>query len=568
MCLFKIHKKILFQFVFFLINGSIVQNSLAQLTSAGSILQGIKSEVPAPYLPLPDIKLEFPKEEPLKQPSLVFSVNQFKFNGNSKISNETLSELAKSYLNRPLSFKDLQELTDRITLEYHRRGWIVRAMLPQQDITSGIVHFQIYEALLGGIHIENKSKRIDTKRVESWIYSSIPLGTHLSSTTLDRAILTLNDQPDLQVSSSLEQGASPGETVLLLVITDKPALDGTIGVDNFGQKSTGINRFTASFNVNGPLNLGEQVAYYGLYSSGTSYDRLALTVPVGENGLRIGVNTSYLTYKVTDAGFAQLNINGLSSTNGAELTYPLLRSKPSNLYLLLNYNFSSFLNYANSATSSQYSTSVFQSGIYGNRLDNFGGGAVNSLSIYASSGRVNLSNSPSLTSDTNGPGINGGFNKLHYSLSRQQTVSSNVAILVGVSGQVASKNMDASEQMYLGGPYGVRSYATGQGNANQGITQSVEIFENLPSNFTLSQFYDYANIQTYKQSNFSGAPSDNGYSLQGVGTSLVWTGSNGLKLKAIWARRIGTLPTSIYETFIANGGLASNRFWLNASLSF
>jgi hemolysin activation/secretion protein len=245
-----------------------------------------------------------------------------------------------------------------------------------------------------------------------------------------------------------------------------------------------------------------------------------------------------------------------------------LRSKPSNLYLLLNYNFSSFLNYANSATSSQYSTSVFQSGIYGNRLDNFGGGAVNSASIYASSGWVNLSNSPSLTSDTNGPGINGGFNKLHYSLIRQQTVSSKVAILVGVSGQVASKNMDASEQMYMGGPYGVRSYATGQGNANQGITQSVEIFENLPSNFTLSQFYDYANIQTYKQSNFSGAPSDNGYSLQGVGTSLVWTGSNGLKLKAIWARRIGTLPTSIYETFIANGGLASNRFWLNASLSF
>ncbi len=531
-------------------------------------MQGIKSEVPQPHFPFSDIEPGSLKEEPPQPSRFKFLVKNFEFSGNHKVLNKTLVELSQSYLNRPITFENLQELTETIILEYHRHGWIVKVILPQQDITNEIVRIQIFEALLGGIHIENKSKRIDTQRVESWIYSSIPLGANLSSTALDRALLTLNDQPDLQVSSSLEQGGAPGETLLLLVITDKPALDAVLGIDNFGQKSTGINRLTASFNVNGPLHIGEQVTYYGLFTSGTRYDRLALTVPLGENGLRIGVNTSYLTYTVTDASFTPLNINGTSSTNGAELTYPLLRSKPTNLYWLFNYNYSGFLNYANNGVTSQYSTSVFQSGLYGNRLDNLGGVAINSASLYASNGRVNLNTSPSLGTDQNGPGVNGSFNKLHYSVSRQQTVSSSLAILVGASGQVASKNMDSSEQMYLGGPYGVRSYAAGQGNANQANLLSAELIESLPFNFSLSQFYDYANIQTYKQSNFSGAPTENDYSLQGVGTSLGWTGARGLKLKAVWALRVGNLPTSVHETLMNNGGLSSNRFWLNASLPF
>jgi hemolysin activation/secretion protein len=179
---------------------------------------------------------------------------------------------------------------------------------------------------------------------------------------------------------------------------------------------------------------------------------------------------------------------------------------------------------------------------------------------------VNLNTSPSLSSDVIGPQVNGNFTKLRYAANRLQAITSSLSAYLGASGQLASKNLDSSEQLYLGGPYSVRAYATGQGNASQGNLMTFELRQTLPMNLLLTGFYDYANVQTYKTSYFASAPLNNTYALQGLGSSIGWSGPLGLQIKAIWAMRTGTLPTLVTQSFSGNGGTSSNRFWLTASL--
>jgi hemolysin activation/secretion protein len=539
----------------------------AQQTSAGSLLQGIRSQELETTLPQVAPNIDRTKSTKAASPmEATFIAKRFAFIGNTKVSSEKLNSLIYGYLNRPITFNDLKSAADLIAEYYRDKGWLIKTQIPQQDVTEGVVTIEIMEASLGGVLINNKSKRVSNVRVENWIYSAIPRNAPLSLSTLDRALLTLNDLPEIQVASSLQEGKRRGETNVLLTVTDKSLVDSLVGVDNFGQSSTGQNRATASLNINGPLGLGEQVNVYGLYTEGTNYGRIALTTPIGSDGLRVGINGSYLSYRVINPSFNQLFANGTSSTGGAELTYPIIRSRPANLFLLGNYNYSSFNNNANGGTTSQYSTSVFLGGLSGNLLDGFAGGGINTGSLIASGGAVNLNTSPSLSSDVIGPQVNGNFTKLRYAANRLQAITSSLSAYLGVSGQFASKNLDSSEQLYLGGPYSVRAYATGQGNASQGNLMTFELRQTLPMNLLLTGFYDYANVQTYKTSYFASAPLNNTYALQGLGSSIGWSGPLGLQIKAIWAMRTGTLPTLVTQSFNGNGGTSSNRFWLTASL--
>jgi len=530
-------------------------------------LQEIRSQEQDTALPQVTPNIIKPKldQSPISKAGTIIA-KRFAFIGNTKVSSEKLNSLVAGFLNRPINFNDLRSAADLIAEYYRDQGFLIKTQIPRQDVTEGTVTIEILEASLGGVLIDNKSKRVSNARVEKWVYDAIPRGTSLSSSILDRALLTLNDLPDIQVTSSLQEGKLRGETNVLLTVTDKSLIDGMVGVDNFGQSSTGQNRATASLNINRPLGLGEQVNVYGLYTEGTNYGRVALTTPIGSDGLRVGINGSYLSYRVINSSFNQLFANGTSSTGGAELTYPIIRSRPANLFLLGNYNYSSFINNANGGTTSQYSTSVFLGGLSGNLLDGFAGGGINTGSLMASGGAVNLNTSPSLSSDVIGPQVNGNFTKLRYAANRLQAITASLSAYLGASGQFASKNLDSSEQLYLGGPYSVRAYATGQGNASQGNLMTFELRQTLPMNLLLTGFYDYANVQTYKTSYFASAPPNNTYALQGLGSSIGWSGPLGLQIKAIWAMRTGTLPTLVTQSFNGNGGTSSNRFWLTASL--
>lgn len=536
--------------------------------SAGSLLQEIESQKQPFVIQTPEPRV--PRAPPAAAPTSKqsFVVKQFNFVGNQQITEQTLRQLVRPYLNRATTYEQLKSVTDAVAELYLKKSLLVRVVLPKQDVTNGVVTIQVIEATLGGVLIENQSKRIKDERVVAWVYNTVPQATLLRLDALDRALRTLNDQPDLTVESSFKAGKKPGETILYLTVRDKALTDGQASVDNFGDPATGNARATVNLNVNGPFGRGEQFSVFGLKTQGSSYGRLGLTAPVGASGLRMGVNASFMSYRVIDPDFSNLNVKGQAATVGLEATYPLQRSTAANTYLTGNLNRNDFLNTNVFGTNSQYNTSVLQLGLGANRQDSWGGGGYTLAAVNVSLGKVDLTNSPSQIADGLGPQVEGGFGKLRYSLNRQQSIAGKFSGYLSVGGQFASKNLDASEKLYVAGPYGVRAYGVGQGASTQAGQATVELRLDLPMQYQLTGFYDAALVQAWKSSNFDSAPETNYYALQGLGIGLNWSGPYGSQVKAVWARRTGSLSESVEATLNQNGGTSSNRYWLSGTLPF
>lgn len=540
--------------------------ALAQ-TSAGEILQQIQRSQPGMTLPQVAPSIERAKPIDTKSDQLQFVVKKFVFLGNTKVSTTELEKLVRGYLNRPITFADLQAATDQISEHYRNQDFLVRAVLPKQDISNGTVMIQIIEATFGSVIITNKSTRVSNTRAQDWIYGQLPQDSLISLNKIDRALLMLNDLPDIDVSGSLQAGQKEGQTDVNLTVVDQALFSGNVGVDNYGITSTGQNRTTASLNINGPLGLGEQVSIFGLYTEGSSYGAATLTAPVGNDGLRVGVNGSYLSYRVIDKSFSQLGSNGSSSTGSALMSYPLIRSRAANLYFSGNYSINSFDNYYLNNVFSKYNTQFGQANLMGNLIDSLAGGGLNFLSMTLTSGKVNLNTSPSLGNDLIGPQVAGNFTTFRYNLNRLQTITNGLAAYLEFSGQMASKNLDPSEQFYLGGPLNVRAYAAGQGSATQGTLTTAELRHKLPYQLELAGFYDYGTVQTWKNNYFQSAATDNDYVMQGFGASLVWRGPYNLQIRGTWAQRTGNLPNGVSQVMSASSaGLSTNRYWLSASV--
>jgi len=537
-------------------------------TTPGQLLQDIRTLQPQTHsLPVPSQGSELtltPDDAPISG-QLQFVVNQFKLVGNERISSEDLQQLLSGLLGRPITYKDLKQATHAITSLCRDRGLLARAVLPPQDITDGLVTINIIESRLGGLAIDNRSQRISNAHIEAWFEQQTPRGQVIELKALDHALLTLGDLPTVSVDGFLQEGEQPGQTTLVMTVLDKPFYTSQVLLDNFGDKNTGITRASAQLNFNGLVGEGDQLNLYGLHTQGSDYLRAGwtTTVPEADRGQRIGLYASRMDYNIISTSFQSARITGAAEVMGMEATDPLIRSRTANAMLSLNFAHSRFKSWSDGVFSADraYTSDVALFGVSGNQIDSWQGGGLSVASLMVSSGTIDRVPS----SDANHVG--GQFAKLRYGLNRTQNLQPDLSLFVSLTGQIATRNMDSSEQLYLGGPMNVRAYNSGQGSASQGQLYTVELRQQLPEQFQFAVFYDEGRAQSWKF-NPSSNNVDNHYTLRGVGASLSWAGAQGMNAKVVWAQRMGQPSTSVSNVLMQNGGLDRQRLWLSASLSF
>ena len=502
-----------------------------------------------------------------KPGAVTVTVTGFKFVGNTLLSNEQLAQAVAPFVNRALSFDALQEAAQVVSNTYRDAGWVVRAYLPKQEVDQGVVTIQIAEAKLGEVNVLSQpTDRVAATRLVATVTAAQPKGQALNANHIDRALLLLDDLPGVAVTGSLVEGQRAGETDLALTVTDEGLLSGNASLDNNGSRSTGADRMSVNLSLNSPTGWGDQFTTNLLKTQGSQYGRAAYSLPVGYDGWRVGLHRSYLSYELI-GDFEKLAAKGAAAASGLDLSYPLLRSQLQNLSLNLSYDHKRFLNIANAVTSSDYGLNVTNLSLNANQYDTFGGGGANAFTLGASSGNVNLDNSPNRAIDAAGPQTAGNFRKTNLSLSRQQTLTVDLSLYVAASAQSANKNLDSSEKIYLGGVSGVRAYPTSEGGGSMGQTLTVELRQRLAQYWTVTGFYDQGHIKVNHTPYANTGLND--YTLKGRGVSVAWQGLNGVDLKATVARRLGTNPAPNATTGMdGDGTLKRNRIWLNANVAY
>lgn len=532
------------------------------LPDAGSIRQQIEQaprELRVPQA-LPPQHLA-PKAATQQEPGLRFRVESFKLVGNTLLATDLLSDALAQYTHRELDFSDLQRAADAITATYREAGWMAQAEFPEQDISDGVITLLITEARFGGIRFEGEAaQQVMPSEIEAYFLARQRTHQPLRVQDIDRALLLVNDLPGLSVAATLTAGQNDGETALVLQTADQPFIYGDVGADNQGARSTGSERVLANLNINSLGRRGELISMNLLHTQGSDYGRVALTVPDGYNGLRLGVNASSMTYKVIEGTGAAAQLRGHSGGMGVDFNYPLQRTREQNLYLQGALETKTFFTQDSTQISADYASDSLRLGLSGNQFDGHLGGGANSATVQLLWGRLT-----DMTAHTLISSIDRSYNKLSYSLSRQQTLTADQSLYLALQGQHALQVLDSSEKFYIGGAQSVRAYPTSELGGERGQQLSAEWRWRLGSAFTLTPFVDWGRVVSLPTNS---SQTQKTLVIQGHGLSLSWQGPKGLSAKATWARRNGSNPQPTSTGTDGDGTLKENRFWFTASLPF
>lgn len=540
---------------------------------AGSLLQQIERERQA--APRRQAVPEAAPMAPEMQPAagVVVTVTRFAFVGNTLLDDDRLAAAVAGYLNRPLAFADLQQAAAAVAAAYRQAGWIARAYLPRQEIDGGMVTIRIVEGRFGGVLFDGAAPGSFVAAVAlRYIEAHQAAGAPINADAVERAVLLLDDRPGLSASSSFREGRADGETDLVLKLADTPVLAGNLDLDNTGSRSTGRERASLTAYLDNPAGQGEQLATNLIKTAGSRYGRLALTVPLGYDGLRIGISGSRLDFKVVTPENRTLDIKGIAETAGVDAAYPILRSRTANLNLAASYDRKGFDNWTASGSTNRYRIAAASYTLSGNAFDGLWGNGANNASLTLVDGRVDLTGSANQAADAASTQTAGPYRKLKLVVSRNQTLADALSLYGQYTAQRASRNLDSSEKLSLGGASGVRAYPSGEGSGAEGRTLTLEARLRLSGDINLTAFHDWGRIDAVNRNNRSPAGNVlatlNAYGLRGHGLALGWLAPGGVQLKATWARREAHNPNPAASGSDQDGTKIDNRIWLSASLAF
>jgi hemolysin activation/secretion protein len=587
------------KFIFFLITTIAMYGSVgAQLpppTDAGRILDQIQ-QAPAPtFAPTkqPEIDIIKPATSaPSVNGGISFLVTGFEISGNTVITTQDLQAKLKPLIGKKLTLEELRSAADQLANYYRSNGYLVaRAILPPQKITNGLVKIEIVEGRRDKINFKSIGDPIVNTGVQvDFLGSAISNNAVISEAALERALMLLGDTPGVSnVQSSLEPGSIVGTSDLNIVTTAGPRFIGSVDADNFGGRYSGSNRVGATLAINSLSGMGDQLTIRGQTTgthsmqqgSQTNYGRIAYQIPIGSDGLKLGVAYAAMAYTL-GLNYQGTSTNGLANTASAFTTYPFVRSRNLNVYGQLGYDNIYMVNNSFGFQLSQLTVNQGNAGLSANSRDNFLGGGINSMGAIATYGNVGSSNAGYTSVDNITAQTLGSFARYNLNFSRLQAISNTTHFTLNTSAQLATQNLNSSQLFMLGGPSGVRAYPVGQAAGNQGLLLQLELHQQLLAtsspigSLTSFAFYDYGTVQLYKNtwSNWSspnpttGQTLDNRTSLQGAGLGLRSILNPKSYINLTLARAIGESQSMRVYGVNANGLAQNYTFYVQGVLQF
>lgn len=486
-------------------------------------------------------------------------VTQLQVSGARALPEAELVAVAQFVPGSMLTLSELQAMAMRITEHYRSRGYFVaRAYLPAQDVTDNVVVIAVSEGTYGEVKLRNQSKLADS--VALGRLRGLDSGDAITIDPLESRLLLLSDLPGVNVTSTLAPGSMPGSSDLIVDIVPGQRVTGSVYADNAGTPSTGEERVGATVNLNNPLGRGDVASLSALTSgSGLQYGRASYQMPFGR--ATVGVAYSRLDYELSEQ-FEELRANGSVEVASVFGSYPLIRSRDTNLYFGLGYDDRTFqdrIDLFGSVTDRK--ARVATANLYGDHRDGIGGGGVSTFFASLSSGSIDIRTPEARAVDAATARTDGSYSKLWLNATRLQRVTDLVSLKASVTGQWASGNLDPSEQLVLGGMDAIRAYPQGEGFGDEGYLASLEVSRLLaglstrvPGEVHLLAFVDTGHITVNADPWFAG---DNSRSLSSAGVGATWGEAGNFLVRTYYARKLGSEDATSAPD-------KSGRFWIQA----
>ncbi|RXJ87207.1 ShlB/FhaC/HecB family hemolysin secretion/activation protein [Arcobacter sp. CECT 8985] len=464
-------------------NSSSIQNQLEK-----------PRNLPKKSTPLVELKGAKKYKAPMQSESTkkIF-VKEFKITGAIHIKEKKLKALIKSYENKELTFAQIQEVASIITKEYRKEGYFVaRAYIPVQTIQNDVIEIAIIEGNYGEFKLKNDSLVKDS--IVKGMLDNIKEANIISTDTLERAMLIINDTPGVVVSKAeVMPGSKVGTSDFLIETTPSARFDGYVVADNYGSRYTGKSRLSTQVNINSPFNIGDQISLGSLVSNHGNLKNynLAYNFPLASNGLRGEFAYSHTKYNLVEE-YEELDAHGQSNIFDFKIKYPIIKSRVENLDVQLKFSNKNFDDHVNgNQTANKNIKSLTASLLYSKDYVLFDRPSYVNSGFNLTTGRLKNDNSNL---------YDGRYNKIDFYVNNTISLANTYSLTTGVTAQkvLGGKNLDGSEDMSLGGAYAVKFYPDSEQSAENGYIFNIELFKQLQpiNSYThrVSFFYDIGNV--------------------------------------------------------------------------
>lgn len=480
----------------------------------------------------PPAEASAPPEASPSDNEVMFPVNAFDFGSAlSAEEQQRVDAFTAPWRGRNVTISQLHALRDALTaVLYHGGDSLVRVILPPQTITNGVVHFEVVRGHIELINIENGSDVV-TERLREIV--EIARNDKPSLREIERNTRLIEEVPGIASATPvLSAGNEPDSTIVTVNVEPGNRFYGAAVIDNAGSRQAGWRRLGVTGGVNNTLGFGDQfqatvyvTPRFMQTQAGedgrTRLGRVSYDMLTGLGASRAGVAYSHVDYRLGEAfsglGTGSANVVSIYGVN------PVIRSDIASLDIgaSLNLNRSSDEKFNDILRTDQDSV------VASVRADGSVFGAIgerpNVIQYSAILGRGTAKQNESDYSDSP-PTLSRrrfDFYKAEPSFAYVQAITPTVRASVQVRGQWASRSLDSSERLGLGGPSAVRAYDQNAASVDDGVILSIAASKSLSSlpGASMQIFYDDARGRTRPD----GPAQGGSVRLQGYGVGASYT---------------------------------------------
>jgi hemolysin activation/secretion protein len=498
----------------------LVQPISAQVTQSGADVIP-RFESIAPKAPEPEqrpVELpEKPKEAPGDDDVLIESVDGFYFTSKKDkievkgrkdikgirvedieiLKDPGFESMMAKHLDKPVSIKVLKDVVRELVEFYRQRDQpVVDVIIPEQEITSGVVQILVVEGRVGEVKVEG-NRWFDSRILVSKV--RLEHGDPIRATRLIQDIELLNMNSFREVDVAFTPGKNEGDTDVLLKTKDRFPVRFYTGYDDTGNDITGEERLSAGFNWGNALFVDHLLSYQ--FTTSPDFHTLtAHSVTYSLPFFRKDQMTFY--FALSEVSNVEVPLVRPRNYQEAEnwLTGYSYRMPLPGITKYFNHGLSTRFDYrrsssdvltGNSLTRTEL-TETFQWAFgYDFSVEDPWGIAQFKLEMVGSPGGLSKLNSDE-TYETSRTFSHAQYSFYKLEARRETKLPWDFSLITAFTGQLADENLLSNEQMNIGGFSTVRGYAENQIRGDEGYFTNIEL--RTPS-ISLGELFGYASFK-------------------------------------------------------------------------
>lgn len=421
------------------------------------------------------IKPEMPSKEP-KMPETKILINKISVEGVTVLKDRVIRSLVAPYEGKELSLEDFRNITDSVTDEYRKRGYVTSiAYMPPQKIEQNTLKIHVSEGRIGNVTLEGNKyfkKDLLLRHVE------LKTGEIFNYDDLRKNINYINEHPDRSAKIVLEKGTKRAETDVNIKVKDQLPLHATIRYNNYLSEYLGKNQYSVELKstnflgldhiVSAEIQLGEDSDYH-LYSA-------RYLMPLTKKHI---LGAYYLNISQDLGGsLRELKVQGEGDIGSIYLSSKCIDTENLDINVSTSFVYKDIENKLLESVVSEDNVRIAKVGFDIDFNDRFSGRTI--ITQEFNYGIKDIlgglgDNDPKASR----VGTGGEFFKAVTNVARIQSLPMGLSLMLRGGAQFTGDNLVSAEQFTIGGATTVRGYPVAEYVGDKGYNMSAEVYTPL-----------------------------------------------------------------------------------------